>query len=117
MAIGEVTPARGMKGVAWPDRTEAWHTASLRGRCSAVCRLYVTSRKHRAGPDLAFDSFSDLRPGWARPRIRSGCASSVARGPHFAGQGFELAVGVVAGDQRPRVEPPRIAGAGLVDRH
>jgi hypothetical protein len=35
----------------------------------------------------------------------------VARGPHFAGQGFELAVGVVAGDERPKVELPRIAGA------
>jgi len=35
----------------------------------------------------------------------------VARGPHIAGQGFELAVGVVAGDKRPKVEPPRIAGA------
>jgi len=34
----------------------------------------------------------------------------VARGPHFAGQGFELVVGVVAGDRRPKVEPPRIAG-------
>ncbi len=35
----------------------------------------------------------------------------VARGPHYAGQGFELAVGVVAGDERPKVEPPGIAGA------
>ena len=35
----------------------------------------------------------------------------VARGPHYAGQGFELAVGVVAGDERPKVEPPGITGA------
>ncbi len=35
----------------------------------------------------------------------------VAHGPHYAGQGFELAVGVVAGDERPKVEPPGIAGA------
>jgi len=40
-------------------------------------------------------------------RVRVG----VARGPHFAGQGFELGVGVVARDERPKVEPPRIAGA------
>ncbi len=33
------------------------------------------------------------------------------RGPHYAGQGLELAVGVVAGDERPKVELPRIAGA------
>jgi hypothetical protein len=33
------------------------------------------------------------------------------RGPQLAGQGFVLAVGVVAADERPRIEPPRIAGA------
>jgi hypothetical protein len=34
-----------------------------------------------------------------------------APGSHFAGQAFELQAGVVAGAERPRVEPPRIAGA------
>ena len=37
--------------------------------------------------------------------------SEVGPGPYFVGQGFELRVGVVAGGQRPKIDPPRIAGA------
>jgi hypothetical protein len=35
----------------------------------------------------------------------------IARGPHFVGQAFELEVGVIAGASRPKIDPPRIAGA------
>jgi hypothetical protein len=35
----------------------------------------------------------------------------VGPGPYFVGQGFELRVGVVAGAQRPKIDPPRIVGA------
>ena len=37
--------------------------------------------------------------------------SEVGPGPYFVGQGFELRIGVVAGSQRPKIDPPRIAGA------
>lgn len=37
--------------------------------------------------------------------------TEVAPGPFFVGQGFELRIGVVAGGQRPKINPPRIAGA------
>ena len=37
--------------------------------------------------------------------------SEMGPGPYFVGQGFELRIGVVAGSQRPKIEPPRIAGA------
>jgi hypothetical protein len=36
---------------------------------------------------------------------------AVASGPYFVGQGFELRVGVAAGGERPRIEPPRVADA------
>jgi hypothetical protein len=37
----------------------------------------------------------------------------VESGPHYVGQGFELRVGVVGADQRPRVEPPTLKDAEL----
>lgn len=37
----------------------------------------------------------------------------IASGSHFAGQAFEMEVGVVAAAQRPEIEPPKIAGARL----
>ncbi len=35
----------------------------------------------------------------------------VERGPYFAGQAFELDVGVIAAGERPKIEPPRIPDA------
>jgi hypothetical protein len=38
--------------------------------------------------------------------------SEVGPGPYFVGQGFELGIAAVAGgQQRPKIDPPRIAGA------
>jgi hypothetical protein len=37
--------------------------------------------------------------------------AEVSPGPYLVGQGFELRVGVIAGGQRPKVDPPRLAGA------
>jgi hypothetical protein len=37
----------------------------------------------------------------------------VEAGPHYVGQGFELRVGVVGADQRPRIEPPALKDAEL----
>jgi hypothetical protein len=37
--------------------------------------------------------------------------SEVGPGPYFVGQGFEVRIAVVAGGQRLKIDPPRIAGA------
>jgi hypothetical protein len=36
--------------------------------------------------------------------------SEMAAGPYYVGQGFELRIGVVATGERPKIDPPRIAG-------
>ncbi len=50
---------------------------------------------------------ADASPGSEALSVRS----EVAPGPCFVGQGFELGFGVIAGGQRPNIDPPRIAGA------
>jgi hypothetical protein len=37
--------------------------------------------------------------------------SEMAAGPYYVGQGFELRIGVIAGGERPKIDPPRISGA------
>lgn len=37
--------------------------------------------------------------------------TELAPGPYLVGQGFELRIGVIAGGQRPKIDPPRISGA------
>ena len=50
----------------------------------------------------------------ARPAslaIRFECGLRSAPAPFLRAEGFELRVGVVAGGQRPKIDPPRITGA------
>ncbi len=55
--------------------------------------------------------FGDRAAGQSTDPLR--VKAELGPGPYFVGQGFELRVGVVAAGQRPKIDPPRIAGARI----